>query len=388
MSARRGSWRAIGEAVIGVTHARDGRPCQDAVRTSVTSPEVAVAAVADGHGQAKSFRSGEGAAIAVQVAVDLLANFSESEPATPDSTCRERKDLAGHLPRIVAQTWRERVWEHVQRHPLSVDEHALVGDRFPTAPDQPMTPDAYRSLWRVYGTTVIAVLVTRSYAVALQIGDGLLMAAGSSGEAFEVLDPDALNFGTSTTSLSDEDAELRLRWRLIPHEGDYPVLYWLCTDGYEKAFRSEDHGGVCLEYRAAFREPDGYRIIKENLAAGLHQASAGGTGDDATAAFLYFDESVSGSVTAEIGAATQAVPDQGPAGLPPLRNAGTADDSGDDDHSVNTRATDASVGESAKSSFPPPAGEGQVMDSVCPGEPSSPSDASIRTPDGEELDQC
>lgn len=388
MSARQGSWRAIGESVIGVTHARDGRPCQDAVWTSVTSPEVAVAAVADGHGQAKSFRSGEGASIAVKVAADLLAKFSESDSAMPDSAWRERKDLAGHLPRIVAQTWRERVREHVQRHPLSVDEHVLVGDRLWTAPDQPMTPDAYRSLWRVYGTTLIAVLVTRSYAVALQIGDGLLMAAGASGEAFEVLDPDALNFGTSTTSLSDEDAELRLRWRLIPHEGDYPVLYWLSTDGYEKAFRSEDHGGVCLEYREAFRGQDGYKIINENLAAGLHQASAGGTGDDATAAFLYFDESDSGSVTAEIGRPPQAETDQGSAGVTPFRDAGTADDFVNGEHSMNTQVTDASTGESVNSSFPLTAGEGRVIDSLGPSGPSSPTDPSTRTPDGEEFEPC
>ena len=66
MAARRGTWRAIGESVIGVTHARDGRVCQDAFRSHVSTPGVVVVAVADGHGQAKSFRSRDGAIIAVE----------------------------------------------------------------------------------------------------------------------------------------------------------------------------------------------------------------------------------------------------------------------------------------------------------------------------------
>jgi hypothetical protein len=345
---------------------------------------MAVAAVADGHGQAKSFRSGQGAGLAVEVAVDVLVKFSESEPRTLDSAHWARKDLAGHVPRIVAQTWRERVREHVQRYPFTSDEYALFGDSLPIAPDQPMTSGDYRSLWRAYGTTLIAVLVTRSYAVALQIGDGLLMAAGLSGEAFEVLDPDALNFGTSTTSLSDEDAELRLRWRLIPHEGDYPVLYWLCTDGYEKAFRSEDHGAVCLEYRAAFREPDGFRMIKENLEAGLHQASAAGTGDDATAAFLYFDESDPGSVTFEAGKP----PEPEPEGRTLSGDEGTNAEFGGSDCPMSSRATEPPAGSLLESAAPPRSGESRGTDCVGPGGPSSPADAATLPPDREGLDQC
>jgi len=290
MSARLGIWRAIGESVIGLSHERDGRCCQDDLRVHSSTPGAVVVAIADGHGQAKSFRSQEGAKIAVEVAVDVLVRFAQSEAGEADGAIRVRKDLAGHLPRVVAQTWRERVWDHVERHRFSLDEFSLLDGRFPIDPDPRMSQDAYRAMWRAYGSTLLAVLVTGPYALALQIGDGLLMAAGASGSGFEVLDPDSLNFGTSTTSLSDEDAEVRLRWRLIPHEGDYPILYWLCTDGYEKAFRSDDLAGVCLEYRNAFRERDGWRVIQENLAEGLREASAKGTGDDATAAFLFFEE--------------------------------------------------------------------------------------------------
>jgi hypothetical protein len=355
------------------------------MQISVISPEVAVAAVADGHGQAKSFRSGAGAGLAVDVAVDVLARFSESEPLVSGGVYGAMKDLAGHLPRIVAQTWRERVWEHVQRAPLSIDEHELCGGRLLLAPDQPMTSEAYRALWRAYGTTLIAVLVTKPYAVALQIGDGLLMAAGASGEAFEVLDPDALNFGTSTTSLSDEDAELRLRWRLIPQEGDYPVLYWLCTDGYEKAFRSEDHGAVCLEYRDAFREPDGCRMIKENLGPGLHQASADGTGDDATAAFLYFDESDFGSLTPVVGEPPVLEPNQGSAVSPPNCQGGGA---GGGERSLSEAKADASPPGVLDSSLPPSGQESQEGASGGLGGPLSPADVSILPPDGEERGQC
>lgn len=310
MSGRTGIWRAVGESVIGLTHQRDGRSCQDAIRLHDTTPGVVVVAIADGHGQAKSFRSQQGSRIAVDVAVDVLLAFAQSEAVGFDGASRLR-DLAAHLPRVVAQTWREQVWEHVEQHRFSVEELAWLDDRFPIDPEPRMSPDAYRALWRAYGTTLLAVLVTGPYSLALQIGDGLLMAAGLSGGAFEVLDPDALNFGTSTTSLSDEDAELRLRWRLIPHEGDYPILYWLCTDGYEKAFRSDDIAKVCLEYRDAFRERDGWRSIQQNLAEGLHQASARGTGDDATAAFLFFEEEDMGGARGSDSVAAVPAGDEG-----------------------------------------------------------------------------
>jgi hypothetical protein len=296
MSEMRGAWRAIGASVVGLSHQRDGRPCQDAVQIHIDSPSLAVVAIADGHGQAKSFRSGTGATLAVDVAVNVLCRFATTVADLPIKSFEARRDLAVHLPRIVAQTWRERVCEHFIREPLTMDEVMVAGECFPCVVDQTISDEARRMLWRAYGTTLVAVLAAGPYALSMQIGDGLLMAARSSGDAFEVLEPDPLNFANSTTSLSDEDAELRLRWRLIPHEGDFPILYWLCTDGYEKAFRSEDHGGVCIEYRDAFREPHGWRLIDENLADGLQKASTGGTGDDATAAFLFFEESTPGDV--------------------------------------------------------------------------------------------
>lgn len=291
MSGRNGAWRAIGESVVGLSHQRDGRPCQDACLLRVALGHGAVAAVADGHGQARSFRSAAGAELAVGVAVDVLLRFAKSVEQCQHAASGTRRDLAGHLPRIVAQNWRERVSEHFRSTPLNNDELAAAGECFPSAVDG-MTNRERRLLWRAYGTTLIAVLAADAYSLAIQIGDGLLMAARVTGDAFEVLEADPLNFGTATTSLSDEDAELRIRWRLIPHEGDFPVLYWLCTDGYEKAFRPEDHGAVCVEYREAFRKPSGWATIAASLQEGLTRASTGGTGDDATVAFLYFEESV------------------------------------------------------------------------------------------------
>ena len=128
MSARRGTWRAIGESVIGVTHDRDGRPCQDYCGVHSSTPGAIVAAIADGHGQAKSFRSQVGARIAVEVATEVLLGFARSEAGTSDDAFGVRKDLAGHLPRVVAQTWRERVLEHVEQ---TIPTHAFI---WPTLP--------------------------------------------------------------------------------------------------------------------------------------------------------------------------------------------------------------------------------------------------------------
>lgn len=75
------AWRSVGTSVAGVSHRRNGQPCQDAFSYREITTDAAIAAVADGAGSAKF--GGLGAQIAVQTAVDYLtAQIAEQLPPT------------------------------------------------------------------------------------------------------------------------------------------------------------------------------------------------------------------------------------------------------------------------------------------------------------------
>lgn len=65
------TWRAVGASVIGVSHRRNGQPCQDAFVCKELANGAIIAAVADGAGSARY--GGLGAQIAVQTAGHFLA---------------------------------------------------------------------------------------------------------------------------------------------------------------------------------------------------------------------------------------------------------------------------------------------------------------------------
>src|SRR5436309_2091126 len=75
-------WRVIGKSIRGASHFRSGLPNQDAIGWSPESGAARelVIAVSDGHGSAKYFRSGTGAALAVQAALAEGQNLISGQP--------------------------------------------------------------------------------------------------------------------------------------------------------------------------------------------------------------------------------------------------------------------------------------------------------------------
>lgn len=74
------TWKVTHACVRGSSHVRAGLPNQDSalciVRAAAPSgPAIAIAAVADGHGSARHFRSQIGSSLAVSTAVTVLQNF-------------------------------------------------------------------------------------------------------------------------------------------------------------------------------------------------------------------------------------------------------------------------------------------------------------------------
>lgn len=293
-------WKVFGASVRGATHIRRQLPNQDAWNNDVRSdgaPPVIVA-VSDGHGSEHCFRSDVGSQLAVEAAVTecklCLEGLSNASPSEIKDTIERR--FLGHLVRA----WKERVKRHAAEHPMTDDELARLRATRKTGVENETILDA--ELWRAYGATLLVLVLTETYALYLQLGDGEMLVVSDSAVPTDTepsaiivsrpLPKDDSLIANETTSLCRDDAERQFRIRLQLFEGRPPALFLLSTDGYSNAFESsagfEQVGGDLLR---ALRE-QGLEAVSRDFTDELNHVSEQGSGDDVTVAIVFRDDSV------------------------------------------------------------------------------------------------
>ena len=257
------SWDVIAGRVTGRSHLAAGRPCQDAVLWTHGEGFLAVA-VADGHGGARSPYSDVGAMLAVEVAVELLAEFHRELPrdAVPAAY---RHFAEQQLPRRLVHAWQQRVMEA---------DHA--------------GPEA-GGLLVSYGTTLLACLACEQFLYFLQIGDGDILTVDAAGRVQRPLPADPRLLGNDTTSLSGDQAWRDARVRILPGSTEPPELVLLASDGYGNSFADEagllQAAGDFLNLVQAGEAPQ----VRRALDGWLAETSAEGSGDDISVALLHRD---------------------------------------------------------------------------------------------------
>jgi hypothetical protein len=253
-------WVALGASVRGTQHLEREQPNQDAVAWSSLeeSGGPIVVAVADGHGSARHPRSGEGARLAVGIAVAAVETWLRTAPEA---------DSGETLPEAIRDAWQASVESHLAQHPV---ENGPPPTRF----------DAYL----LYGTTLLVAGIGRGRLLCLQVGDGDILALRPDGTLIRPLPASPDCFDNYTDSLCQEDAAERFRVALV--EGDVALLL-LASDGYGNSYEDD----------AAFEEigPDYLALLNrvgpERVAAGLPgwlaEITRTGSGDDITLGLLW-----------------------------------------------------------------------------------------------------
>jgi len=249
-----------------------GLPNQDAVAAHQVRPDVLVAAVADGHGHRRHFRSARGSQLAVAVACEaageLTARLDEFE------TARQIESEALHklVPAITGR-WRDAVREDVAADPFTAQEEATRASR----------DDALIA----YGSTLLLAIAGRRWLVLVQIGDGDIMGIQPDGRPLLPVPRDPSLDGQQTTSLCGPRAEDDFRAAVVDASTTQLLGVLLATDGYGNAQVAEpwaDAVSVDLAELISDRPP-------EWLAGQLplwasRCASADGSADDTTIALL------------------------------------------------------------------------------------------------------
>ncbi len=282
------SWKVSHACVRGSAHVRSGLPNQDAAQCIATSgegstPGIAIAAVSDGHGGVRHFRSQIGSSLAVSTAVDVLQGFLLQHAAGAGAEAISAEDIQ-YLERDLVDRWISAVSKDLENNPLTSQELGTLeeGDGAESRTSVETVPIL------AYGATLLVAAATDSLILYLQLGDGEILCVDSAGETTRPLPADARLLGNQTTSLCQPDAwqEFRAAWFAPP---DFPALVLLSTDGYANSFRSDDDFlKIGSDYLEIIRE-QGISVLADELPAILTEATQQGSGDDITLAIMQGD---------------------------------------------------------------------------------------------------
>ncbi len=290
--------RVIGNSVTGASHKRKDLPCQDsfAIRNNQfryskadnkrnafyqgMNDDVEIITVADGHGSSSCPYSDRGSSIAVNVFCDIIAEFCYKYRDQMDDL---RKYLNSeseciHLARKIDREWKQRVLkdyrrDYLKRTPILTQEEEKK--EYP--------------IYKLFGTTLVGMVITKSFAFALQIGDGDINLI--SEHAVENIIEQEKILGVETHSLSKKDAWKHASTRLLSLNliEDKLFMFMLSTDGMANSYATEnDFKQTCVEYFNIIKEHD-IKVIKENLPRWLNETSEHGCGDDISVIFALIE---------------------------------------------------------------------------------------------------
>jgi hypothetical protein len=227
-----------------------------------------VAAVADGHGHSRHFRSARGARLAVSIACQAAADLA-ARPGGPPAAPEELRRL---LVPVIVTRWRDAVHHDAAAEPFTGAEEAVRRGDDATIP---------------YGTTLLVAIGTGERLLLAQIGDGDIVCIRPDGTALLAVPGDPLLDGRHTTSLCSPGAGDSFRVAAVDLTDTAVLGALLATDGYGNAQVAQVWESVVS---AELAEPIASRPLSwmaSQLQAQAGQcASVDGSADDTTLALL------------------------------------------------------------------------------------------------------
>ena len=291
--------RIIGESIQGYNHIQRNLECQDRKLSRELEDGSLVLSVADGHGSRSCPYSGTGAELAVNTFCKLIEELHSGFQNAGDLL----SDYLNHQGSLKFAQTVERAWkEDVQAY------HLKVG--LPMPMTQTGEEDL-NALYRLYGTTLLGLLIAPTFVFAFQIGDGDITYVDDGGVQPVVVADQLL--GVESHSLCSREAWKKavstvLFQPLEQHfedlntygpdtaastvhfqswEQHLPCAFLLSTDGLSNSYADDEaFGQTCAQYFEALKTygPD---TVEENLPEWLSETSRLGCGDDTTLLMAY-----------------------------------------------------------------------------------------------------
>ncbi len=267
--------RVFGASVQGASHIRSGRECQDSFKKLIKDEDTVILAVADGHGSDACPYSKTGSYVAVNVFCKILGDYLDTYAAQPEmlfTFLKRESDIK--IAREIDTQWKHRI---LKLHTRCKREVPLDGSG---------NKDK-EAIYRMYGSTLLGLVLTREFLFAFQLGDGDIIKVSEEGVC-NIIEADKI-LGTETHSLSKNESWNKAITFIRKQEENkqLPVMYMLSTDGLANSYK-DDHEfrKTCRDYYELLKE-HGVKAVSDQLKIWLQETSELGSGDDITALFAY-----------------------------------------------------------------------------------------------------
>ena len=258
-------------------------PCQDAADFKL-GDDYAIAAVSDGHGGEKYFRSDKGSVLAIKIAIRCLEAFLKNHrERLVNTTEKQQSEILKDVERHIISEWREAIEKDFADRSLEPHEKYICA-RYPRN-DIPI--NSFQAYF--YGATLLYACMTPNYSFAAQIGDGASVFLKADAIVdMPVPGDERLGFGV-TTSLCDSDAANNFRHYFAPASEGVEAIF-LCTDGMVDSFTRDSFPQVNQKILNEMRKN---KVLAETqLQEWLPALSEKGSRDDVAMAGIYqLDES-------------------------------------------------------------------------------------------------
>lgn len=247
----------LNSSVQGASHIKTGKECQDySLVWEDSYQKLKIAAVSDGHGSERHFRSAIGAKLACEAAMDTLREIGSSI----DAVDLKNSDLQAQISRCICSRWIQAVETDIATQGTDVGIEA-------------------------YGCTLIAYLQTSRFWVSLQIGDGLCVILNRRNYFRKPIKWDDRCVCGFTTSMCDKNAANEFRFA-SGLKRSIPKAVFLSSDGVDGTFGCK--GELYVFYWNILKSflKDGYEKVKEDLPVTLSHFSEVGSRDDMSLAII------------------------------------------------------------------------------------------------------
>lgn len=255
-------------------------PCQDSKKIVKISDDIVIIAVADGHGSEKCPRSDRGSTIAVNTFCEVMKNYLQSygsdENGLSNLITFLNREGDMRFAQDICEEWQARVKQSYYKN----KEEGMLDD------DGNIK---WSSVFFLYGTTLLGMLITNTFVFSFQIGDGDINLVTKDG-VFALVEPEKF-LGTETHSLSKPDAWRKAVASIRRRDGEdeESCMYMLSTDGFANSYTSDvEFQKTCSDYFGMIRE-HGAETVQASLKKWLTETSELGCGDDITVVMAYFE---------------------------------------------------------------------------------------------------
>ena len=147
--------------VKGYSHIQSGKECQDSCKSEKLQDGTLLLSVADGHGSKSSPHSKDGSDIAVNVFCQTLSDLYLQNCGKRDELIRFLNQEGNlRLAQALERKWKDRVYRtHVD----------MLHREVPTYDDG---RENLSALYRMYGTTLLGMVIAPDFFFVFQLGDG------------------------------------------------------------------------------------------------------------------------------------------------------------------------------------------------------------------------